>query len=1166
MRRLGRILLWTCLVLLAAGAAVALVLWRHWPWWAGAGLFLGLVGLCLGVRALRIHYRRRKEREFIRRVLDQDQAAIDGRPVQERRQLRDLEADWAEGIRLLQESHLGRRGNPLYTLPWFLVIGESGVGKTSAIQRAGLHSQIGEVRRSATLASTRNCSWWFFDRAIVLDTAGRYTIPLDPGPDQEEWGRFLALLAKYRRREPVNGVIVAVPADQLLDPGRGKLQEDAHEIRRRLDHLMKGLGARFPVYILVTKMDKVFGMAEFAGLLGERVAQAMGFTSENPGAPWRDVLRRAFETIPERLRRLRTVLVQQNPRGAAAALLFPRTFEELRPGLDAFLEPLFLETVYQETPHFRGIFFSSARQGGETLSEFRTTFGLPDPGGTARADQGGLFLNALFTTILPRDRHLHRPTREYFRWRALFRRTGFLAWLLCWTCCCGLLGMAYLANARAIRAFPSVADIPTALPRDPGGALLTLEHYRLRLVEMKAANHSWWILRFGLRQSLEVERRIESHYLRLLREDFLLPLDRELAERLRETSATLTGDALADSAGYLVTRIDLIQQWLKQPRLDPQHPPKSLAPFREATTGLLTALNPELTPELARLFADQYLMNLIWLGELKEGGAAWARDERIEKVAELQDQLHKLLERRDFDLRWAVNKWIPRVPDVQMDDFWGQKDETVDSGIRVSGAFTGAGRANILEFLGTLERVSSRPAEIASRLPGFNDWYRRRFYEAWSALADAMPAGAQDLGAGVRGERVALAMTTPDNPYFLCLARMAQEFKALEDPAPPPWAALVQQLEEARAAGVRLAEKDPSLLEQVEARTDKLLPKAKGLVDPKASERYQRTVAAGKLHNAYLDGLGALSPMLINPSTATTLLAECAGTGLPKDKNPFITAFTAAAQLSNLLGEAGPEGRIIWTLYRGPADYLLDNALGVAGNLLDATWKEQVVAPVAGAEGARLASLLFAKQEGLVWKFLDGPARPFLAKGPAGYAPRPILGHKGVALGGDFLAFLQDGAEAQILFQPSYSLSVEALPMEVNPQAGTRPVSSRLCLQCADPRTSCLENFNFPKEAVFRWEAQTCQDTTLTLAFPGFQLVHSWEGGQGFARFLADFQSGSRTFTAADFPGQEAAMRAAGLQWVRIGYRIKGAEPVLRYARSSHASLPGSIRPAPPTP
>ncbi len=140
------------------------------------------------------------------------------------------------------------------------------------------------------------------------------------------------------------------------------------------------------------------------------------------------------------------------------------------------------------------------------------------------------------------------------------------------------------------------------------------------------------------------------------------------------------------------------------------------------------------------------------------------------------------------------------------------------------------------------------------------------------------------------------------------------------------------------------------------------------------------------------------------------------------------------------------------------------------------------------------------------------------------------------------------------------------LPMEVNPQAGTRPVSSRLCLQCADPRTSCLENFNFPKEAVFRWEAQTCQDTTLTLAFPGFQLVHSWEGGQGFARFLADFQSGSRTFTAADFPGQEAAMRAAGLQWVRIGYRIKGAEPVLRYARSSHASLPGSIRPAPPTP
>ena len=1166
MRRLGRILLWTCLFLLAAAGAAALVLWRHWPWWGGAGLFLGLAGLLLAVRALRIHHRRRREREFIRRVLDQDQAAIEGRPVQERRQLRELEADWAEGIRQLEESRLGRGGNPLYALPWFLVIGESGVGKTSAIQRAGLHSQIGEVRRTATLASTRNCSWWFFDRAIVLDTAGRYTIPLDPGPDQEEWGRFLALLAKYRRREPVNGVIVAVPADQLLDPGRAKLQEDAHEIRRRLDHLMKGLGARFPVYLLVTKMDKVFGMAEFAGLLGERAAQAMGFTSETPGAPWRDVLRRAFQAIPGRLRRLRTLLVEQDPEAAAAAMLFPRAFEELQPGLDAFLEPLFLETVYQETPHFRGIFFSSARQDGETLGEFRAAFGPPEPDRAARPDPGGLFLNALFTTILPRDRHLHRPTREYFRWRALFRRTSFLAWLLLWTCAAGLLGMAYLANARAIRAFPAVADIPRTLPADPGRALFTLELYRQRLVDMKAANQSWWLLRFGLGQSLEVERRIEGHYLRLLREGFLRPLDLELAERMRETRATLTEDALADSAGYLVTRIDLIQQWLKDPAFDPAHPPRSLAAFREATTGLLTSLNPGLSPELARLFADQYMMNLTWLGDLREGGSARVRDARAEEVAELQDQLHKLLGRRDFDLRWAVNKWIPRAPDVQMDDFWGQKDETVDSGVRVAGAFTEAGRKHILDFLATLERVSARPGEISGRLPAFNAWYQQRFYETWAALADAMPAGGQDLRNSVRGDRVALAMTTAANPYFLCLARIAQEFRALDDPAPPPWAALVVRLDEARAAGARLAEKDPSLLQRVEARTDKLLPGAQELLDPAAAARHQRTETSGKVHNSYLDGLAAVSSMLINPNATATILAECADTGQPRDKNPFVVAFNAVAQMSSLLGEAGPEGRTIWTLYRGPADYLLENALGAAGALLDAVWKEQVVAPVAGAEGARLASLLFARQEGLVWKFLDGPARPFLAKSPAGYAARPILGHKGIALDADFLGFLQDGAEAQILFQPSYSLTVEALPMEVNPQARARPVSSRLCLQCADPRTSCLENFNFPKEAVFKWDAQSCQDTTLTLAFPGFQLVHTWAGGQGFAHFLADFQSGARTFTAADFPGQEAALKAADLQWVRIGYRIQGAEPVLRYARSSHASLPGSIRPAAPAP
>ena len=82
-------------------------------------------------------------------------------------------------MELLRDSYLRKRGNPLYALPWYLVIGESGSGKTSAIKNARLSSPLSEIARSAGIAATANFDWWFFEEAIILDSAGRYTIPVD---------------------------------------------------------------------------------------------------------------------------------------------------------------------------------------------------------------------------------------------------------------------------------------------------------------------------------------------------------------------------------------------------------------------------------------------------------------------------------------------------------------------------------------------------------------------------------------------------------------------------------------------------------------------------------------------------------------------------------------------------------------------------------------------------------------------------------------------------------------------------------------------------------------------------------------------------------------------------------------------------------------------------
>ena len=121
----------------------------------------------------------------------------------------------------------------------------------------------------------------FYD-VVILDTAGRYAIPVDESRDKEEWQKFLTLLVKYRKKEPLNGLVVTISADKLLAADPESLAEDGRNIRRRIDELMRVMGNKFPVYVLVTKCDLVQGMTQFCDSLPEKTLdQAMGVAKQN---------------------------------------------------------------------------------------------------------------------------------------------------------------------------------------------------------------------------------------------------------------------------------------------------------------------------------------------------------------------------------------------------------------------------------------------------------------------------------------------------------------------------------------------------------------------------------------------------------------------------------------------------------------------------------------------------------------------------------------------------------------------------------------------------------------------------------------------------------------------------------------------------------------------
>src|SRR5687768_7205507 len=119
------------------------------------------------------------------------QAKEEPRPSADVVQLRER---FEEAIATLKQQR--RSGHSLYELPWYVIIGAPGSGKTTALVNSGLHFPLERRTGKGALrgvGGTRNCDWWFTDEAVFLDTAGRYTTQdSDASADNAGWLEFLA--------------------------------------------------------------------------------------------------------------------------------------------------------------------------------------------------------------------------------------------------------------------------------------------------------------------------------------------------------------------------------------------------------------------------------------------------------------------------------------------------------------------------------------------------------------------------------------------------------------------------------------------------------------------------------------------------------------------------------------------------------------------------------------------------------------------------------------------------------------------------------------------------------------------------------------------------------------------------------------------------------------
>src|SRR5262245_9294447 len=273
---------------------------------------------------------------------------------------RDLRPSFDDSVARLRKTVRGIDFR--YGVPWYLLIGPADSGKTTLVGRASATAHLAPQSQSESRAVS-GIGWHYFDGGVVIDVAASLALPGARG-DVTGWLALLRLLKRHRPRRPVEGIVVAVPASLLLDPGwKARTHDVGATIRERLVLAQADLGFAVPVYVVITHADQIAGFTAFTEALPDNLQQDMIGWS-NPHAP--DVM---FEGawIDEAFAELHRCIVQLQAELIAASrhlehpsevFLFSGELQRIADPLRSLLEEMFRPSDCRSASLFRGFYFS----------------------------------------------------------------------------------------------------------------------------------------------------------------------------------------------------------------------------------------------------------------------------------------------------------------------------------------------------------------------------------------------------------------------------------------------------------------------------------------------------------------------------------------------------------------------------------------------------------------------------------------------------------------------------------------------------------------------------------------------------------------------------------------------------------------------------------------
>ena len=484
-----------------------------------------------------------------------------------------------ELVQFLKSSDLAANGkDAVYSLPWYLTMGTAKSGKSSLVLGSNLNFQTLPSQRASEqkfIRPTRAVDWRVTSDAVFLDTAGRYQTE---GADAEEWNALLETVRKYRPNRPLDGLVLSVSAERILQADEREIEEQAKVLRNRLDEARQRLKVRFPVYLVFTHADAIEGFRDSFSTSkqeGKNLVWGATIPLENSDAA-ASLFDGEYEILQDAImkRRLLRLSAPFPPVRQLRIFNFPLHFGSARRKLGAFVATLFRPNPFSESPFLRGFYFTAVpvnrppSRGSQTLANaaIQPTVGE------------SFFTQRLFRDVILRDKDLVKTFQEQQRkppvWGWILTAAGAILILV-------LLGMtAYslIANKKLVDQASEKGEAVLTIykadansnpldkkPEEARTEISALDRLRDELVVLDNydRNSPPWYLRFGMYSGSRIyEDKLLPIYVQAVEQRFKKPVVAKLEDDLKKFAASPLAGNAEQQEETLGKNYDLLKTYL----------------------------------------------------------------------------------------------------------------------------------------------------------------------------------------------------------------------------------------------------------------------------------------------------------------------------------------------------------------------------------------------------------------------------------------------------------------------------------------------------------------------------------------------------------------------------------------------------------------------------